>query len=288
MRFKHYIITRFNVKVDAWKQTRNHENVLTEEWLDHRFLLFQKYCLPSIQNQSIQEFKWLVFFDSDTGEEYRDLINGIADRYANFTPLYIEGYHVLLDTLKNYISKENLDTEYIITSRVDNDDCIHRDYVKEIQDSFNQQQSCVVDIIDGYQIILDEYQPRPIIEFRKARGYLNPFISLIEKASELNTVMAREHLKWKDAAQVRTIRNKRLWGEIIHHKNKLNTVRPLARIVKDIDYSAFALKKEDIKPLKTLKYIKSYAHVNYLKSYYLLKRNTPSGLKQAIKAIIKK
>lgn len=285
--FKHYIITRFNVRVDEWKHTKNNESVLSDEWLEHRFQLFQTYCLPSVINQRNQDFSWLVFFDTGTANEYRKKIDEISESYENFTPIFINGLDALLPTLIGYISQDLTGQEYIITSRVDNDDCIHRDYVEEIQACFNKQESCVVDIVDGYQIILNETRKKQICEFRKARGYLNPFISLIEQVSNIKTIMSREHLNWKDSENIVTIQNKRLWGEIIHHKNKLNATRPLARPINHIDYSAFALSQDNIKLIGGIKYLKNLINVEFLRSYYSIKKKTPSGLKRTIKTIFK-
>ncbi len=50
-KFQRYIITRFNLKVEAWTTTKNDQKVRTEDWLKHRFELFEKYCLPSVVNQ---------------------------------------------------------------------------------------------------------------------------------------------------------------------------------------------------------------------------------------------
>lgn len=286
--FKHYIITRFNIRVDEWKHTKNNESVLTEDWLSHRFHLFQTYCLPSLINQENQKFTWLVFFDTSTDEEHRKTISAISERFGNFKPIFINGYNEFLPTLIEYISNDLEGVEYIITSRVDNDDCVHKDFVKEIQNKFDRQDNCVVDIIDGYQIILNENQSRQIVELRKARGYFNPFISLIEKTPDLITVMSREHLNWRDTAHLITIGKKRLWGEIIHHKNKLNSIRPLARPTKKIDCSAFALNKNNIELNGTLKYLKNQTHVEYLRAFYLLKRNIPAGLKKTILTLLKK
>lgn len=283
--FRHYIITRFNVRVDEWKQTRNKEMVLTDEWLKHRFDLFDRFCFPSVMNQSEQKFKWLVFFDITTDANYRTKIAGFADRYRNFIPLFIDGYSVLLETLKDYIQKDMEGQQYVITSRVDNDDCIHRDFVKEIHNSFDRQDACIIDIVDGYQFILNENQSLHISEIRKARGYFNPFVSLIENASQLNTIMSREHLQWKNMQHILAIKNKRLWGEIIHNKNKLNAVRPMARLTRHIDHDVFALNKNDIELDGTFTYMKHMTSVEYRRLYYFLKRNAPAGLKKTIKAI---
>ena len=59
--YKHFLITRFNLKKKGWETTKNNEKIQTEEWLRHRFELFEAYCLPSVINQSNQDFIWYVF-----------------------------------------------------------------------------------------------------------------------------------------------------------------------------------------------------------------------------------
>ncbi|WP_051227980.1 glycosyltransferase [Gillisia sp. JM1] len=58
--FQHYILTRFNLRAEDWTTTKNNEKVLTEEWLEERFDLFENYCFSSVRNQTNQNFKWLV------------------------------------------------------------------------------------------------------------------------------------------------------------------------------------------------------------------------------------
>lgn len=61
MSIKHFIATRFNLKIEEWNTAKDGSVVLTEKWLEERFNLFEKYCFPSVANQSIKNFYWLIF-----------------------------------------------------------------------------------------------------------------------------------------------------------------------------------------------------------------------------------
>jgi hypothetical protein len=45
------------------------EEVWNDEWLEDRFYLFGKYCLPSVLNQANKNFFGLFFFDISTPEK---------------------------------------------------------------------------------------------------------------------------------------------------------------------------------------------------------------------------
>lgn len=129
--FQHYILTRFNLRADDWTVTKNNEKVLTEEWLEERFDLFENYCFTSVKNQTNQNFKWLVFFDINTPEVYKQKVENYRKTYQNFLPFFINGMNDFLPEIVKNINK--LDSkEYIITSRLDNDDCIHENYTRVV------------------------------------------------------------------------------------------------------------------------------------------------------------
>ena len=70
---QHFILTRFNLRI--WRQDKHGSAVRTREWLEHRFGLFEKYCLPSIANQTCKDFEWVVLFDDKTPDEFRNRIS---------------------------------------------------------------------------------------------------------------------------------------------------------------------------------------------------------------------
>ena len=53
---QHFLLTRFNLKLKEWQTTKQGESVGSELWLTKRFELFRKYCLPSVKQQTNQNF----------------------------------------------------------------------------------------------------------------------------------------------------------------------------------------------------------------------------------------
>ena len=228
--FQHYILTRFNLRATDWTVTKNKEKVLTEEWLKERFDLFENFCFSSVKNQSNQNFKWLVFFDINTPESYKIKVEEFRKSYENFYPFFIDGMpNFLPEILKNI---KLLDTEkYIITSRLDNDDSLHEDYVEVIQSYFDKQNHLAIDLIDGYTLQIGEK-----IRLGFQKHLYNPFISLIEKKEDdFKTVWFRSrHGSWKYEKNIIRVKDKRLWLGIIHSKNKVNKFEGYGRVDAEI------------------------------------------------------
>ena len=145
--FKHFIITRFNLRQAGWDTNKNKIPVLTESWHENRFRLFTDFCFPSVKAQINTNFEWLVFFDTKTPDKYKALIKELAAEMHNFKPIFVDDMSFFLPSVRAYISKYTED--HIITSRLDNDDCISRYYVKEIQKRFDHQDFMAIDFVDG-------------------------------------------------------------------------------------------------------------------------------------------
>ncbi|GGZ53389.1 glycosyltransferase [Mesonia mobilis] len=219
----HFLITRFNVKIKNWKNSKKGEEVLTDKWLKERFFLFETYCLPSVKNQSNLNFKWFVFFDKDTPEIYKNRIQKIANNFPNFIPVYIQDITFLNSSFKQCITNNIIDPKKnIITTRLDNDDLIHREFIETIQKNYVDRDGVVIDLRRGYQVALGEQNDQiRIFDFP-----FNPFVSYIEKYKEnLQTVMYQQHRSFKYNKNQLIIDEKPLWIELVHESNKYNTVR---------------------------------------------------------------
>ena len=59
---KHFILTRFNIRL--WNQDKFSQSVRSMDWLEQRFEVFEKFCLPSIVGQVCKDFEWIVLVDS--------------------------------------------------------------------------------------------------------------------------------------------------------------------------------------------------------------------------------
>ncbi len=215
--FNHYLITRFNLKNPKWDVTKNNETLLTDEWLEHRLWLFENFCFPSVAAQVNRDFEWLIYFDVTTPEAYKQKIAAIIGDQPNIRLFYIEGMPAFYPEIQKLITAEAAGKPYLITSRIDNDDCIRKTFIDEVQKQFDKQDYMAIDVIKGYSL-----QIKPVIMLGKKEHIFNPFISLIEKNDNPTTVWANDHNHWKKETRVKQITDKRLWMSIIHEKNKVN------------------------------------------------------------------
>lgn len=215
--FSHYLITRFNLKNPKWDVTKNNETLLTDEWLEHRLWLFENFCLPSVTAQTSTNFTWLIYFDVTTPPAYRSRIENLIEGHKNIRLFYIEGMPAFYPEIQKFITTETKGQPYLITSRIDNDDCIHKDFIAEVQKQFNKQDYRAIDVIKGYSL-----QIKPVIMLGKKEHIFNPFISLIEKNESPKTVWFNDHNLWKKETRITQVTHKRLWMSIIHEKNKVN------------------------------------------------------------------
>lgn len=216
-KFEHVILTRFNVSVDYSPSRLG----LDLDWLTHRFELFERFCYPSVFHQSNPNFRWLVFFDSETPACFQEQIKAYAD-WKNFIPIYVDGMltgrrvrQILLETL-------NPATQYLITTRLDNDDAISKDFVEQVQAEFNEQEFTFISFVNGYVL-----SDRKLYWFKYKA---NPFVSLVEKRTEptpegFKTVFSVAHDQLHSNQQVRQVITQPAWLQVIHGRNVSNRVR---------------------------------------------------------------
>ncbi|MGD9977401.1 MAG: glycosyltransferase [Bacteroidales bacterium] len=215
--FKHYLITRFNLRNAKWHATKNKETILTDEWLGHRLSLFHDFCLPSVVGQTNKNFKWLIYFDTETPEKFKGEIQALLNDSPFVEHFYIDGMLEFIPSVRNYIASDSKGVPYIITSRIDNDDCISKQYIDAVQGKFNRQDFLALDCVNGYTL-----QIKPQCMLGKKEHVFNPFISLIEKNENPVTVWVNNHAAWKKEPNVLQVKEPRLWLSIIHDKNVVN------------------------------------------------------------------
>ncbi|WP_426429694.1 glycosyltransferase [Winogradskyella sp. HB-48] len=215
MEYNHFLITRFNLRNPKWVADKKNAPVLTDQWHENRFKLFNDFCFESVKAQTNQNFQWLVFFDTTTPQKFRDIVDTFKSKMDNFIPIYVNGMDLFLPSIKEYIS--NYNSKFLITSRLDNDDCISRYYIDEVQKRFNHQNFMAVDFIDGYSL-----QIKPDVKIGKRIDQYSPFISLIEKNDNPKTVWSASHSHWKREKNVDFVRNVSVWTAVSHLENKVN------------------------------------------------------------------
>ena len=208
--FDHFLITRFNIRT-------NTENYLgcSDDWMQHRIKLFEKFCLPSVLSQTNQNFKWLILFDKETPDQFKSHISNLISK-PNFEVIYLELYS--LNHVKEIIEKRRKE-DFIITSRLDNDDAIASNFIDSVQNEFKSQEFEYINFVKGFKLELSQQQL--FYEY----AYNNHYASLIEKFNpDWKSISYGTHLDFSKYGRVKNIYCSPVWLEVIHDKNLLNRI----------------------------------------------------------------
>jgi len=217
MNFKHYLLTRFNIGLyDKKQKVRNGNKIDPEQWMESRTALFEKYCSPSINNQTNKNFTWLIVFDPATPQET------IIDIIINTGALALMGDN-FRSTCINYIEKDLDGESVIITSRMDNDDALHKNFISHVQDWYKiRKRTGVVTFPKGW---IYHHQKGKLFHVRYNN---NPFLTLIEKRGpkDVKTILAHRHTKVVNMFHLWKIEtDAHMWTQVIHGENLANYCR---------------------------------------------------------------
>ncbi|SDB48211.1 Putative rhamnosyl transferase [Flavobacteriaceae bacterium MAR_2010_188] len=235
---QHFLITRFNLTNKTWSSGKKEPINLTSDWLNNRFQLFETYCLPSVLNQTNKNFIWLVLYDTKTPASFLEKINSYNSKLSNYKPVFIDGFNGLTTGLKDEISKDlSNDSNFIITTRLDNDDAIHKDFVATIQQSFQPENGLLIDVVNGYQMTIKT----ELADVREMRLRFNPFMSLVEDKNDFETILSKSHNEFEKGKQKVKHIKKRLWLQVIHDSNKVNVEINYLKRILDFKFEDFGL-----------------------------------------------
>jgi hypothetical protein len=206
--FSHFLLTRFNVLLPGYTKR-------DRAWLEHRFDLFARFCFPSVESQSCRNFRWLVFLDEALPDDFRIRVEDFG-RSSLFNPIYVAGKFGQA-TVQDAVLQFGLNSEHLITSRLDCDDAIATRYIETVQDHFCAQGFEFVNFANGY--VLSGTQAYAF------RYLSNPFISLIERTQDFQSVFCGDHTLLSGRGPIRQIEETPGWLQVVHHRNLRNKVR---------------------------------------------------------------
>lgn len=236
--FKHYLITRFNVVLNnpLFESDRSGRSVQTESWLEERFDLFERYTLPSVMNQSCRDFEWIVLFNSATPERFLQKVESYKASMPQFVPLYVDAGVEAKDIAIEYI-KQHCSEKFVITTRIDNDDVIHRDYLARIQEVFQPRDNCFITFRSGAQ-----YREQGCV-MRRFNYIKNHYFSRVESADNINTALCN-HTRIHKNGSLMIYDDEYMWIEIVHSGNLCNREKSLMRTTIDNTKELFGIEIE--------------------------------------------
>lgn len=228
---KHYLITEWNV------------DMLDMEWLLERQKLFEKFTLPSVQAQTNKDFEWILVSDSRTPDEFKKVLDSYPATvlyfdFENFdweSPVFTgkgtRAQHELMQRsidleyiakpLREYIGTP--DTDYVITSRLDNDDGISIDHIDKIQrfakENWNGKRFWL-NLVRGLKYNHGDVFP--------VNSPHSPFISFVESPKGLLTTYHVSHTEAKKCTKhtiIQVREGKATWLQVIHGGNLLNRLK---------------------------------------------------------------
>lgn len=245
MKISYFIMTRFKLKFDSPKV--DNEKTKSEEWFKNRMNKFEKFLYPSILNQSDQDFTWIGLSTDGhiTSKEKRilesyDKLHNIYCINSNINEEVMDEYDDMPSSydirigIKPFIKNKS---DIIISTRIDTDDALHKDFVKNIKDK-------AIDIINDKTIKF------PIIispingivgykkEFREVNNYYwnnklaNMFSSVVDKINkDTHLIYDHPHSRWHQYFKVTPIYNKHMFIHNIHEQNIFSSNKHVIRWV---------------------------------------------------------
>ncbi len=222
--FEHYVLTKFNT--DTGLDTTNKRN--SPEYLKQRFAIFESITIPSIVSQTEQNFLWLVFFDSDTPNEFKERVQDIL-QFNNCQAVYVQKAEQIIPFLKEKLSPN---TKTLVTTNLDNDDALHKKFVEIIHSNFRDEKLYFLNFTLGYMLRKDGLYMREYLS--------SPFHTVVETVGDdlltcLNLPHYYVYFLSSQGVPVYQIASQPAWLQIIHGTNVVNRWDRNAVLVSDIN-----------------------------------------------------
>lgn len=249
MRLRHYILTRFNIPI--WKADKNGAPTLNEQWLTKRFLLFDRFCFPSISAQTSDDFLWVVLFDRDTPPKWKDCLEQYKRRCPQFNPVFVRHdagryfLRVFCEVIAKDLAewkKKGVSFDAVLTTYFDNDDALRTTFVEDIRHEAEKlplDKPSFITYRRGLQYFTD------MNIATRVKYVNNHFLSLLESLSDetkLTTVYgfgshSSLSLFHHCHKHIIDLPDKPAWVEVVHDSNVMNDVlaHRMPGLVTDLD-----------------------------------------------------
>ena len=207
--FSHCLLTRFNIRFNETAPPT------PDSWLRHRLDLFRRGPLRSVKSQTVRPDVWLVLCDARSPGWFRQEISAVVEDIGD---LVWSEEPFSSAVVAREIASRMKDQTHLITTRLDNDDCISRDFLSIVQSKFEGQDFEFLNLTHGGQ-------------WKDGRFYYrsdpsNAFCTLVERltARGPRTVFLDCHHLLHQYGTVRQIKTHPAWIQIIHDHNLANRV----------------------------------------------------------------
>lgn len=214
-KFTHYLITRYNVPIPGFQMDKAGKVTRDETWLEDRFNLFQKFCLPSILHQSNKDFQWLIYVDRETPEKYYNQLNALIQNIPNIKLYGVPDHKECLHHIDQILTQAT--TPYVITSRVDNDDALGVHYIETVQENFIEKDKVIINLLHG--VGYDDHRNIVTLLYNMRNNHFTSLIELKKKDGRHVTVRGFQHDDVPDDYSIINVHSKYSWLKLFHERN---------------------------------------------------------------------
>jgi hypothetical protein len=193
----------------------------SDEWLEKRLSLLQRYTLPALERQSDRDFIWLLLVSETLDKKWQERIAAAVSSMGKIVLQegFVEEGDAFAPALQGH-------ADSLITVRLDSDDLIHPDFIKEVR-AANLHVAEVLSFITG--AVYEPATSRAAVY--KNQG--NPFVALHD-TPQRNVFQLGGHSKLRSDStkSARAVHTRHpMWVQVVHGGNLLNWFKSYARPV---------------------------------------------------------
>jgi len=227
MKIQHFITSRFNINTPEVLGRHPQIAPTYEEWARQKLLLLEHCSSSSLQNQTCQDFEWICFCDSRTPEEFRSKIEAFEDFETVYVGTNKEARPwdpVFISQATEVVkSKIQPDTEIVIETRMDIDDCVRRTFVERVrQYATKENLNRLVNFTYGLHYRIQKESTLFLQYWSKA-----PFLSVIQANDEKwKSVWTKAHIRLDRVFPALDIDATPMWMQTVYETNATKLIWP--------------------------------------------------------------
>ncbi|WP_193316346.1 glycosyltransferase [Methylorubrum populi] len=243
LKLHHLVVTRFAFIRSDFEKRRN--EVYDQEfgdWAKSRSKLFRDICLPSMLGQSQKPDAWLLGLARERRQYFPEL-KALFDGNGWIAPAWQEMVGDVPEQELNALKRAVLDNvpneaDYVITTRLDNDDALHRSFLAVVKDYVSL-------ILSSEQGLTDFWLTMPYgLQLGSDKLGVccytnNPFTTRVQTrenflSSAYSTALAGDHTKLFKNDRVFSVNTRiPMWLQGVHGDNLYNRMLLTAIAVED-------------------------------------------------------
>jgi hypothetical protein len=131
----HVVATRMFSKLRPWHD---------ESYIGRRLDIFETFTLPSLKNQTNQNFHWILLVNPNLAEASRARLQGLIGDSRNIHIAYVDirkelhNQQEYVRSFNEFLERFPEKPDYLLSSRIDSDDCWNVRYVELLQQKVNE------------------------------------------------------------------------------------------------------------------------------------------------------